>query len=51
MEIYKHVGDRLRIDLRKKDVPAMKLAILEQKFDEIRGDGLLLPSALNSGNS
>lgn len=24
----------------------MKLAILEQKFDEIKGDGLLLPTAL-----
>ncbi|XP_055379521.1 CLIP-associating protein isoform X10 [Condylostylus longicornis] len=47
VEIYKHVGDRLRVDLRKKEVPPMKLAILEQKFEEIREEGLLLKSALN----
>lgn len=48
VEIYKHVGDKLRVDLRKRDVPAAKFVILEQKFDEARNDGLLLPSALNS---
>uniref|UniRef100_A0A1Q3FXH6 Putative microtubule associated-protein orbit n=1 Tax=Culex tarsalis TaxID=7177 RepID=A0A1Q3FXH6_CULTA len=51
VEIYKHVGDKLRTDLRKKEVPAAKLAMLEQKFDETRNDGLLLPSALNSAAS
>lgn len=51
IEIYKHVGDRLRQDLLKKEVPQQKLAILEQKFDEVKNDGLLLPSALNSGHS
>uniref|UniRef100_A0A1L8E5Z7 Putative microtubule associated-protein orbit n=2 Tax=Nyssomyia neivai TaxID=330878 RepID=A0A1L8E5Z7_9DIPT len=48
VEIYKHVGDKLRIDLQKKEVPIAKLAILESKFDEIRNDGLLLPSAHTS---
>lgn len=47
VEIYKHVGDRLRNDLMKKNVPAAKLAQLEQKFDEVKGEGLLLPSAQN----
>ncbi|XP_037940370.1 CLIP-associating protein-like [Teleopsis dalmanni] len=53
VEIYKHVGERLRPDLRKmEDVPASKLAILEQKFDQVKGEGLLLKSAsLNSQNS
>ncbi|XP_054732110.1 CLIP-associating protein-like [Anastrepha obliqua] len=47
VEIYKHVGDRLRVDLRKMDdVPASKLAVLEQKFDQIKAEGLLLKSAL-----
>lgn len=47
VEIYKHVGDRLRPDLRRMDdMPASKLAILEQKFDQIKGEGLLLKSAL-----
>lgn len=51
VEIYKHVGDKLRIDLRRKEVPVAKLMILEQKFDETRNDGLLLPSALNTALS
>lgn len=51
IEIYKHVGDRLRVDLRKKEVPAAKLVVLEQKFDEVRSDGLLMPSALNSAQT
>ncbi len=48
VEIYKHVGDRLRIDLKKKEVPAAKLVILEQKFDEVRNEGLLMPSATSA---
>jgi CLIP-associating protein 1/2 len=48
VEIYKHVGDRLRQDLRKKEIPPQKLATLEQKFDEVKSDGLLMPSALNT---
>jgi CLIP-associating protein 1/2 len=46
IEIYKHVGDRFRLDLQKKDVPPGKLALLEQKFDEVKNEGLLLPSAV-----
>ncbi|XP_052861682.1 CLIP-associating protein [Anopheles cruzii] len=46
VEIYKHVGDKLRTDLKKREVPPTKVAVLEQKFDEARNDGLLLPSAL-----
>jgi CLIP-associating protein 1/2 len=51
IEIYKHVGDRLRIDLVKKSVPPGKLAQLEQKFDEVKNEGLLLPTALNAASS
>lgn len=51
IEIYKHVGDRLRNDLMKKAVPPGKLAQLEQKFDEVKHEGLLLPTALNSVSS
>ncbi|XP_016984508.1 LOW QUALITY PROTEIN: CLIP-associating protein [Drosophila rhopaloa] len=51
VEIYKHVGDRLRPDLRRMDdVPASKLAMLEQKFDQVKQEGLLLPSALKNTN-
>lgn len=48
VEVYKHVGDKLRPDLRKKNVPANKLALLELKFDEVKSDDLLLPSASSS---
>ncbi|XP_017843036.2 CLIP-associating protein [Drosophila busckii] len=51
VEIYKHVGDRLRPDLRRiEDMPASKLALLEQKFDQVKQEGLLLPSAQRNGN-
>ncbi|XP_063699950.1 CLIP-associating protein isoform X2 [Culicoides brevitarsis] len=48
VDIYKHVGDKLRADLKKRDVPPAKMATLEQKFDEARNDGLLLPSAFTA---
>lgn len=48
VEVYKHVGDKLRQDLRKKNVPPNKLAVLEQKFDEVKNDNLLLPSAVST---
>lgn len=41
----------MRVDLRKKDIPAAKLVILEQKFDEIKNSGILMPSALSSAIS
>lgn len=41
-------GDRLRVDLRKKDIQPSKMAVLEQKFDEVKRYGLLLPSATSS---
>ncbi|CAF4741378.1 unnamed protein product [Pieris macdunnoughi] len=49
VDVYRHVGERLRQDLKKKELlPAQKLALLEQKFDEAREAGLMLPSA-NAG--
>lgn len=41
-------GDKLRVDLRKKDIHPAKMLVLEQKFDEVRNDGLLLPSAIST---
>lgn len=48
VEIYKHVGDKLRVDLKKREVPPAKMSALEQKFEEAVRDGLLLPSALTN---
>lgn len=48
VEIYRHVGERLRQDLNKKHpVPPSKLPALMSRFDEIREEGGLLPSALS----
>ncbi|XP_026325416.1 CLIP-associating protein-like [Hyposmocoma kahamanoa] len=49
VDVYRHVGEKLRSDLKKKElVPAQKMALLEQKFDETREAGLLLPTAMQS---
>ncbi|KAJ8686484.1 hypothetical protein QAD02_022278 [Eretmocerus hayati] len=45
-DIYRHVGDRLRVDLqRKHNVPQAKLALLIEKFDQLRAAGDMLPQA------
>ncbi|XP_013175650.1 PREDICTED: CLIP-associating protein [Papilio xuthus] len=48
VDVYRHVGEKLRYDLKKKElVPAQKMALLEQKFDEAKEAGLLLPTAVD----
>lgn len=37
VEIYRHVGVKVRIDLSKRNLPPQKLAMLSTKFDEIDG--------------
>ncbi|XP_011503342.1 PREDICTED: CLIP-associating protein 1-A [Ceratosolen solmsi marchali] len=45
-DIYRHVGDRLRIDLqRKHNVPQAKLTQLIEKFDQLKAAGDMLPQA------
>ncbi|XP_059478999.1 CLIP-associating protein 1-A isoform X3 [Neocloeon triangulifer] len=52
VEIYRHVGERLRVDLVKKQlIPATKLPALLNQFDELKNNGELLPSALVEGGS
>ncbi|XP_036366142.1 CLIP-associating protein 1-B isoform X14 [Octopus sinensis] len=45
VEIYRHVGERVRFDLAKKELPPGKLNHLNQKFDEIKKSGNMLPTA------
>ncbi|XP_078036041.1 CLIP-associating protein isoform X2 [Augochlora pura] len=48
-DIYRHVGERLRVDLqRKHNVPQAKLLLLIEKFDQLKAAGDLLPLALSS---
>lgn len=49
VDLYKHVGDKLRVDLQKRNiVPQSKWPILSQRFEEARARGELLPTALRS---
>ncbi|KAJ8704702.1 hypothetical protein PYW07_011890 [Mythimna separata] len=51
VDVYRHVGERLRQDLKKKELlPAQKFALLEQKFDEAREAGLMLPTAVSGSD-
>ncbi|XP_043252591.1 CLIP-associating protein 1-A-like isoform X1 [Colletes gigas] len=48
-DIYRHVGERLRVDLqRKHNVPQPKLMLLIEKFDQLKAAGDLLPLAMSS---
>ncbi|XP_074035924.1 CLIP-associating protein isoform X2 [Leptinotarsa decemlineata] len=49
VDLYKHVGEKLRIDLQRKNiVPQSKWPVLSSKFDEAASRGELLPSAVKS---
>ena len=37
VDIYSHVGVKVRIDLSKRGLPAQKLNMLNAKFDEVDG--------------
>merc|ERR1719509_332998 len=46
VEIYRHVGERVRMDLQKKqNIPSNKLAMIMSKFDEVRTSGNMMPTA------
>ena len=38
VEIYRHVGVKVRIDLSKRNLPPNKLQMVLQKFDEVDGE-------------
>lgn len=39
VEIYQHVGVKVRMDLTKRGLPNAKLQLVLQKFDEVDRDG------------
>ncbi|XP_070166544.1 CLIP-associating protein 1 isoform X2 [Polyergus mexicanus] len=48
-DIYRHVGERLRVDLqRKHNVPQAKMLLLIEKFDQLKAAGDFLPLAMSS---
>ncbi|XP_032412041.1 CLIP-associating protein 1-A-like isoform X19 [Xiphophorus hellerii] len=47
VEIYRHVGERVRIDLGKKGLPQSRLNMIFSKFDEVQRSGVMVPSPLS----
>ncbi|XP_029398982.1 CLIP-associating protein 2 isoform X33 [Mus pahari] len=44
VEIYRHVGEKLRIDLCKRDIPPARLEMILAKFDEVQNSGGMILS-------
>ncbi|XP_067891007.1 CLIP-associating protein 1a isoform X3 [Heterodontus francisci] len=45
VEIYKHVGERVRADLHKKGLPQSRLNVIFAKFDEVQKSGNMILSS------
>ncbi|XP_040596028.1 CLIP-associating protein 2 isoform X2 [Mesocricetus auratus] len=39
VEIYRHVGEKLKVDLSKRDIPLARLEMILAKFDEVQNSG------------
>ncbi|XP_039462512.1 CLIP-associating protein 1-A-like isoform X5 [Oreochromis aureus] len=50
VEIYRHVGERVRIDLGKKGLPQSRLNVIFSKFDEVQRSGNMVLSPLSDKN-
>ncbi|CAN2389100.1 Cytoplasmic linker associated protein 1 [Pristimantis euphronides] len=47
VEIYRHVGERVRADLSKKGLPQSRLNVIFTKFDEVQRSGTMIQSSLD----
>ncbi|XP_032301678.1 CLIP-associating protein 1 isoform X25 [Coturnix japonica] len=45
VEIYRHVGERVRADLSKKGLPQSRLNVIFTKFDEVQKSGTMIQSS------
>eukprot|EP00066_Takifugu_rubripes_P021735 XP_011611001.1 PREDICTED: CLIP-associating protein 1 isoform X4 [Takifugu rubripes] len=45
VEIYRHIGERVRLDLSKKGIPQARLNAIFTKFDEVQRSGNMLLSS------
>ncbi|KAK0134179.1 CLIP-associating protein 1 [Merluccius polli] len=50
VEIYKHVGERVRMDLTKKGLPQSRLNVIFSKFDEVQRSGNMVSSSGSDKN-
>ncbi|XP_064025732.1 CLIP-associating protein 2 isoform X32 [Pogoniulus pusillus] len=47
VEIYRHVGEKVRIDLTKRGIPPGRLQTIFAKFDEVRNSGNMILSSVD----
>ncbi|XP_074431418.1 CLIP-associating protein 2 isoform X32 [Larus michahellis] len=47
VEVYRHVGEKVRIDLTKRGIPPGRLQTIFAKFDEVRNSGNMILSSVN----
>ncbi|XP_034416865.1 CLIP-associating protein 1a isoform X8 [Cyclopterus lumpus] len=50
VEIYRHVGERVRMDLCKKGLPQSRLNVIFSKFDEVQRSGNMMSSSCSDKN-
>ncbi|XP_041925821.1 CLIP-associating protein 1a isoform X24 [Alosa sapidissima] len=50
VEIYRHVGERVRTDLTKKGLPQSRLNVIFSRFDEVQRSGNMIPSSSSDKN-
>ncbi|XP_024144814.1 CLIP-associating protein 1-A isoform X10 [Oryzias melastigma] len=50
VEIYRHVGERVRMDLGKKGLPQSRLNMIFSKFDEVQCSGNMVLSPMSDKN-
>ncbi|NXE50524.1 CLAP2 protein, partial [Casuarius casuarius] len=46
VEVYRHVGEKVRIDLNKRGIPPGRLQTIFAKFDEVRNSGNMILSSI-----
>ncbi|XP_078233686.1 CLIP-associating protein 2 isoform X38 [Pogona vitticeps] len=47
VEIYRHVGEKVRVDLNKRGLPATRLQTIFMKFDEVKNSGNMISSNIS----
>uniref|UniRef100_A0A8D2LW93 Cytoplasmic linker associated protein 2 n=1 Tax=Varanus komodoensis TaxID=61221 RepID=A0A8D2LW93_VARKO len=47
VEIYRHVGEKVRIDLNKRGLPSARLQTIFMKFDEVKNCGNMISSNIS----
>ncbi|KAK5620464.1 CLIP-associating protein 1 [Crenichthys baileyi] len=50
VEIYRHVGERVRLDLSKKGLPQSRLNVIFNRFDEVQRSGNMIPCSGSDKN-